>query len=136
MSKTAQNKASPASLRALALAPSSGFRTASVTVPEWQGVRVNIREPSSQAWLEWESVIRPALKEGEEEDVLTPAQIAHRNIKADVMLFIDVVLDEDMMPVFLPEDREQVQGIYGPVHARLLKQALQLSTSQADAEAK
>lgn len=129
-------KKSALSLRSLALAPLSGFRSKTVTVPEWGGVEVNLREPSAQAWLEWNEIIAPRPSEGSEEIRLTAAQVAHRNLRADVVLFIDVVLDEESMPVFLTEDRDQVQAIYGPVHARLLKQALDLSTTQADADAK
>ncbi|WP_249535397.1 phage tail assembly chaperone, partial [Escherichia coli] len=39
--------------------------------------------------------------------------------------------DTDLQRVFTPDDREQVLAVYGPVHARLLRQALELI---ADAE--
>lgn len=121
-------------LRALALAPMAGFRSKIVAVPEWENAKVKLREPSGEGWLEWQQIINPD-PEGKEEN-LTAAQRALRNKSADVVLFIDVLLDEDDMPVFTVEDRPQVEQIYGPVHARLLKQALDLSTSQAAAEAK
>ncbi|EGZ5652313.1 hypothetical protein N0G63_005341, partial [Escherichia coli] len=43
----------------------------------------------------------------------------------------DVLCDTDLQRVFAPDDREQVLAVYGPVHARLLRQALELI---ADAE--
>ncbi len=54
-----------------------------------------------------------------------------RNLEADVTLFCDVLCDTDLQRVFAPDDREQVLAVYGPVHARLLRQALELI---ADAE--
>ncbi|WP_275371735.1 phage tail assembly chaperone, partial [Xenorhabdus bovienii] len=72
------------------------------------------------------------------EDVqpLSVAEKTRRNVRGDVVLFIDVLWDEDGEPVFSADDADTVAGIYGPVHARLLHQALDLMTSQADAEKK
>ncbi len=123
-------------LRKLALAPMSGFRTSVVHVPEWDNVSVKLREPSGKAWLEWRQIVNPEQDEGDESQPLSAAQVAHRNMQADVVLFIDVLLDENDQPVFTAEDKSQVETIYGPVHARLLKQALDLSTSSATAEKK
>ncbi|MDE9553764.1 phage tail assembly chaperone, partial [Xenorhabdus bovienii] len=64
------------------------------------------------------------------------AEKTRRNVRGDVVLFIDVLWDEDGEPVFSLDDADTVAGIYGPVHARLLHQALDLMTSQADAEKK
>lgn len=128
-------KASQNSLRALALAPMAGFRSKIVTVPEWEGAQVKLREPSGTAWMEWQQIISPEPPEGQQEK-LSASERAMRNKNADVVLFIDVLLDDDDMPVFTTEDREQVEQIYGPVHARLLKQALDLSTTMAEAEKK
>lgn len=121
-------------LKALASAPMSGFRSKPLKVPEWDGAKVILREPSSTAWVEWRQVIKPS--EDEAPGQLSAAQEARRNIDADVVLFIDALLDERGEHVFNAEDKELVAGIYGPVHARLLKQALDLSTSQEDAEKK
>lgn len=121
-------------LKALASAPMAGFRTKSVTVDEWEGATVVLREPSSTAWVEWRQIIKP--DEDEAPGQLSAAQEARRNIDADVVLFIDALLDESGDHVFSADDKELVAGIYGPVHARLLKQALDLSTTPADAEKK
>lgn len=124
------------SLREQVLAPLAGFRTATETVPEWENAKVKIREPSGPAWANWRSIINPEAPEGEEETKLTESQKTHRNIQADVVLFIDVLLDEDDQPVFSDADTELVQGIYGPVHARLLAKALNLGVTQEEAEKK
>lgn len=76
---------SQSSLRSLALAPMAGFRTKTVTVPEWENARVKLREPSAQAWLEWQQVLNPKQGEGEPEE-LTAAERALRNKSADVVL--------------------------------------------------
>ena len=79
------NKISQNSLRSLALAPMAGFRTKTVTVPEWGSAKVKLREPSAQAWLEWQQVLNPKQGEGEPEE-LTAAERALRNNSADVVL--------------------------------------------------
>ncbi|QMV50961.1 phage tail assembly chaperone [Ewingella americana] len=129
-------KALAASLRALALAPSGAYRTKETTVPEWDGAKVILREPSGQAWTDFQALLNPEVPEGEEPTKLTPAETFIRNRAADVILFIDVLLDEEGQPVFSGEDRDEVAQIYGPVHVRLLKQAIALGVSQEDAEKK
>ncbi|EKK4082791.1 phage tail protein [Cronobacter dublinensis] len=127
------NNVSKNSLRALALAPMAGFRTKIVTVPEWENATVKLREPSAQAWLEWQQVLNPKQTEGETEE-LTAAERALRNKSADVVLFIDVLLEKDGSQVFSEADKPEVEQFYGPVHARLLKQALDLTASVSDVE--
>ncbi|MDE9553726.1 phage tail assembly chaperone, partial [Xenorhabdus bovienii] len=85
-------------LRALALAPGAGFRSKPVTVPEWGEVAVILREPSAGAWALWQEIISPA--EGEEVQPLSVAEKTRRNVRGDVVLFIDVLWDEDGEPVF------------------------------------
>lgn len=120
------------SLKELALAKMSGFRHKNITVPEWGGVKVVLREPSGEGWLRWQEIA----KTGTDEEKVSVSEKAHRNLCADVALFIDVLCDADKQPVFSQEDEEQVREIYGPVHSRLLKQALDLITSAEDAKAK
>lgn len=120
-------------IRKLALAPKAGFRHKEITVSEWDDAKVIIREPSAQAWLEWQEVIYPEGHENEEP--LSAIERAHRNLKADVLLFIDVLFDGEER-VFKKEDVDQVTEVYGPVHARIVKQALDLSISVDTAEKK
>ncbi|SAQ69223.1 phage tail assembly chaperone [Klebsiella oxytoca] len=70
---------------------------------------------------------------------LTPSERAFRTMRAmraDVTLFIDILLDTNLQYVFTVDDTEQVEAIYGPVHSRLLKQALDLIRDADDAKAK
>lgn len=125
-----------ASLRALALAPSGAYRTKETTVPEWDDAKVILREPSGQAWTDYQALLNPEVPDGAEPTKLTPSETFIRNRAADVILFIDVLLDEEGQPVFTAEDQEEVAQIYGPVHVRLLQQALALGVSQEVAEKK
>ncbi|HEL3420813.1 TPA: phage tail protein, partial [Escherichia coli] len=85
---------------------------------------VVLREPSAEAWLRWQEIV----KTGDDDTPLSVAERARRNLEADVELFIDVLCDTGMQPVFSADDREQVLAVYGPVHARLLRQSLELIT--------
>lgn len=132
-------------LKALALAPMAGFRKKEVTVPEWENAKVIIREPSAEAWIRWQGIAspeQPKPPEGQEAPEvpelpeLTPSERAFRTMRADVTLFIDILLDTDLQYVFTVDDTEQVEAIYGPVHSRLLKQALDLIRDADDAKAK
>ena len=120
------------SIKELALAKDSGFRHKTVTVPEWGGVKVVLREPSGEAWLRWQEIAKLDIDAEE----LSVSERAHRNLRADVALFLDILCDENKQPVFTPDDEESVLEIYGPAHSRLLKQALDLITSGDDAREK
>ncbi|OVB26564.1 phage tail assembly chaperone [Escherichia coli] len=84
--------------------------------------------PGAGAWF----LGREVLKGGGEDTIpVWGGEKPRRNLEADVTLFCDVLCDTDLQRVFTPDDREQVLAVYGPVHARLLRQALELI---ADAE--
>lgn len=129
-------------LKALALAPMAGFRKKEVTVPEWENAKVIIREPSAEAWIRWQGIASPEQpkppegQEAPEVPELTPSERAFRTMRADVTLFIDILLDTDLHPVFAVDDTKDVESMYGPVHSRLLKQALDLIRDADDAKAK
>ncbi|MWU43732.1 phage tail protein, partial [Escherichia coli] len=65
-------------MRELALARLSGFRNKTEVVKEWGGVGVILREPSAEAWLRWQEIV----KESDEE--LSVSEKAMRNLRADV----------------------------------------------------
>lgn len=110
------------SIKSLALAPGAGFLTKAIEVPEWEGVKVMLREPTAEAWLRWQD----ALKTDDDKETLSISERARRNLHADVTLFIDILHDEEGGPVFSVDDIEEVESVYGPVHSRLLRQALDI----------
>ncbi|POP44926.1 phage tail protein [Superficieibacter electus] len=120
------------SLKERALAKDSGFRFKETTVPEWDNAKVMLREPSGEGWLRWQEIVRS----GNDDEEISVSERAHRNLCADVVLFMDVLCDTDKQPIFGPEDVEQVRAIYGPIHARLLKQGLDLISTADDAREK
>lgn len=123
------------SLRDLALTAATAFRTKTVSVPEWNGASVTLREPSGEAWATFREFL-DATPDGDDEAPLSPTQKFLRNKEADVILFLDVLLDESGARVFSDTDRATVSEIYGPVHARLLRQAIELGMTQDVAEKK
>ncbi|MCU1787519.1 phage tail protein [Pectobacterium polaris] len=110
------------SIKSLALAPGSGFLTKAIAVPEWEGVKVILREPSAEAWLRWQD----AVKTDDDGESLSVSERARHNLHADATLFVDILRDEDGEPVFSVDDIEDVEKIYGPVHSRLLRQSLDI----------
>jgi hypothetical protein len=125
------------SIRDLALASSSGFRSKMIEVPEWGDIKIILREPSAESWVKFREIMNPLENEGSEnKNKLTIQEEFIRNKKADVVMFIDVLLDENGDRVFNDEDESAVFDVYGPVHSRLLSQALELGISQEKAEAK
>lgn len=102
------------SLRELATAPLSGFRTKVITVSEWEGATVVLREPSPAGWARWRDVMKPGEGDGETETpALSLSEEAQRNIRADVVMLIDVLLDEDRQPVFTQADAEPLLSFMG-----------------------
>jgi len=122
-------------LRSLALTAAVAHRTKIVIVPEWEDAAVTLREPSSKAWVKFREHYDNQ-PQGEDAPKLSSAQEFDRNKMGDVILFIDVLLDEAGVPVFSETDANTVAEIYGPVHARLLRQAMALGNSQEYAEKK
>ncbi|AYD44755.1 MULTISPECIES: phage tail assembly chaperone [Yersinia] len=122
-------------LKSLVSAAHAGFRTKTVSVSEWDGVSVVLREPSLEGWGRWREIMAsPEIKEGGVQ--LSISEETQRNIRADAVMFIDALLDEDLQPVFAVSELETVISFYGPVHARLLRIAMGLATSSEDAEKK
>lgn len=120
-------------IRELVLSKKGAFRqTGPVQVPEWEDATVILREPSAGAWLAWQDIIKP----GENEVEMPVSERAHRNLRADVVLFVDVLLDVDGQQVFTVDDIPALELVYGPVHSRLLRQALNLTTDADEAKKK
>lgn len=125
--------AKKADLKAMASHPLAGFKHKKVPVPEFDNAEVILREPSAGAWLAWQEKYEKLKIDAESLSVAEKAQI---QLEADVLLFISVFCDEDGYPVFAAEDEEQVRNFYGPVHSRLVKEALDLLTPVEDLAAK
>lgn len=119
-------------LKALASGPVAGFKHKVIESP-WEGAKAIIAEPTGTAWRDMQEIL-DQLREGEE--TLTPVEKAELQIRSDVLLFIDIFRDETGNRVFDRNDVDLVKDFYGPVHAGLVKQALDLLQPAEDIAAK
>lgn len=123
-------------LRALAIGPRSGFRYKKVVVPEWEDATVTLREASAGAWQRWREFAKKGEILPDSPDEMPLEERINNNILADVALFVDVLIGDDGQLVFSHEDINLVAEIYGPVHARLLKEALALTNQDIESAGK
>lgn len=107
-------------LKKLISAKNAGFRTSTITVPEWGGITVVLREPSVGAWSIWAESMREL--EGSDDANLSK----HKRLEAEAILFASTLCDENGNLIF-EGDYDDLITNYGPVHSRLLNQALELS---------
>ena len=118
-------------IKKLASSPLSGFRHKEVPVPEWGNVKVIIREPSAPDWAQWQSALRGKVAV-ENEDAATnselgEAQDLNLGIEIEAMLFSAILYDTKGLRVFTADDLGGLIQHYGPVHTRLLNEAIQLA---------
>lgn len=107
-------------LKKLISAKNAGFRTSTITVPEWGGITVVLREPSVGAWSIWAE----SMRELEAYDDVNLSK--RKRIEAEAILFASTLCDENGNLIF-EGDYDDLITNYGPVHSRLLNQALELS---------
>lgn len=106
-------------LKKLITAKNAGFRTKTVTVPEWGGISVVLREPSVGAWSAWAETLR-SLETEEDTDK------NRQRVEAEATLFASTLCDEKGSLVFEGDVSDLIAN-YGPIHSRLLNQALELA---------
>ncbi|QIQ21020.1 phage tail assembly chaperone [Zophobihabitans entericus] len=106
-------------LKKLITAKNAGFRTKTVTVPEWGGISVVLREPSVGAWSAWAETLRSL-------DVFEAEDKSLQRVAAEAKLFASTLCDDKGNLIFEDEVDDLITN-YGPVHSRLLNQALELS---------
>ncbi|WP_392552967.1 phage tail assembly chaperone [Orbus wheelerorum] len=107
-------------LKKLISAKNAGFRTTTLTVPEWGGITVVLREPSVGAWSIWAETLRQIEDNNDADDKHS------KRIEAEAILFASTLCDEKGNIIFDGEYDDLIAN-YGPVHSRLLNQALELS---------
>lgn len=112
-------------LKKLIAAKNAGFHTKKITVPEWGGITVLIREPSVKAWTQWAETIR-ALQECKNSE-----EKNRQRIEAEAKLFASTLCDEEGNVIF-EDNYDDLITNYGPIHSRLLNQALELSDISDD----
>ncbi|MBM1145640.1 hypothetical protein GN155_017790 [Alcanivorax sp. ZXX171] len=129
-------------LRALAAAPLAGFRHTLVTVPEWDNSEVLIREHSAGEWQDFRAtagIVPPAAETAEEG--AQPAEPAESpsDHYLDAWLLAKVLMDPSGTRVFDDDSIDELAAVFGPVHMRLLNEAVSLgglTVPEADAAKK
>lgn len=107
-------------LKQIITAKNAGFRTKRVWVEEW-GVEVTIREPLHTELNRCSKTINDIT----DNKKLTEHEKDLVNIKAEATLFATVLLDDNGDFVF-SDDIDDLVKNYGPVHTRLVNEALEL----------
>ncbi len=115
-------------IKKLATAPMSGFRHKLIPVPEWgPDVKVIIREPSAPDWVEWQSALKDkVIDSGEDAPDNETLEQTQTGVEVEALLFSSILLDTSFNRVFTKDDLNVLIPVYGPVHTRLLNQALHL----------
>ncbi len=75
-------------IRNLALATMSGFRHKTVDVPEWEGATVVLREPSAEAWLRWQEIVKAKMMRHRYPLRSAPAEIWKRMLNCSSMFCV------------------------------------------------
>lgn len=107
------------SLKTLISNPVLGRRFKIITVPEWDNAKVRIVEPDSNAWFKAKQLLPDDSKTGSDDGLA-------QGVKSDAELFIRCVLNEDGTVIYDAVD-DSLLTAYGPVHSRILRQALDLA---------
>lgn len=108
-------------LKQIITAKNAGFRTKQIEVSEWQ-ITVIVREPLH---IDFNRYIK-SIKEITEQKQLTDEEKDSLSIKAEARLFADILLDDKGDLVFKPADLDDLIKNYGPVHTRIVNEAISL----------
>lgn len=108
-------------LREVITAKNSGFPTKTVNVPEWN-TTVTVREPLHTKISRYAKSINNIL----ENEELTEDEMDIQSIKAEAILFVSVVIDDNGDLIFNNDDIEDLIKCYGPNHTRIVNEALSL----------
>lgn len=100
----------------------NGFRTKKITVPEWDDATIIIREPSSVDWFYFQEQM-PEKKEG----VKGTLDDLSQGVRAEAQMFAHCILDEDGERIFSDDELEELIVAYGPIHTRIMNQAIRLA---------
>lgn len=138
-------------LKSLIMSPLAGFRHIETTVPEWGDTTFILREPSGEAWAQFNDLATQIHSSGITDEEAPPgeekdkpeltsklsAEEADKLAKlADAQMLVDVLLDSKGIPVFSNGDAELLAPHIGPVHSRVIRRAIDLAVSFDDAEKK
>lgn len=109
-------------LRDVAIAKNSGFRTKSISIPEW-GCEVFVREPLHLDFARYIKTVE-SINENEKTSDREKDEL---KIKAEAELFASIYVDEKGDPVFDKDnDIDDLVKNYGPIHTRIVNKSIDL----------
>lgn len=119
-------KAKTPNLRALATDPLAPFKHERVTVPEWEGAELVVRQLVAGDWIDYRAEIARAreaagIEPGEVSEI--PVNI----IPATALVLVRVLFYPDGRRVLRDEDAPSVAASFSEVHDKLVSKAFELS---------
>lgn len=113
-------------IRALATAPLAPFKHERVTVDEWEGAKLVVRQMTAGDWIDYRAAIARArdaagLEPGETSEV--PVNV----IPATALVLVRTLFDEAGKRVLTDRDADDVAASFSDVHGRLVDKAFELS---------
>jgi len=113
-------------IRALATASLAPFKHERVTVDEWEGAKLIVRQMTAGDWIDYRAAIARArdaagLEPGEASEV--PVNV----IPATALVLVRTLFDEAGKRVLTDRDADDVAASFSDVHGRLVDKAFELS---------
>ncbi|KKI72054.1 tail assembly protein [Burkholderia pseudomallei] len=127
-------------LRAAVLNPLTGWRHELMSVPEWSGERLAVREPTVGDRMFWIEALRDIAGVTEDDDEEAVREKFTRasddaHTQANARLFVRVVFGETpdgWRRLFSDDDATAVAEAFGPVHNRIVVKALEFGKLDVD----
>lgn len=118
--------ASKQGIRALATAPLAPFKHERVTVDEWDGAKLIVRQLTAGDWIDY----RAAIVRAREAAGIAPGELSELPINvvpATALVLVRTLFDEEGKRVLIDADAEDVAVSFSEVHGRLVDKAFELS---------
>lgn len=118
--------AKQSNLRALATAPLAPFKHERLTVPEWEGAKLIVRQLTAGDWMDYRTEIAKA----REAAGIEPGESSERPvnvIRATALVLVRTLFGEDGKRALADRDADDVAASFSDVHGRLVDKAFELS---------
>lgn len=113
-------------IRALATAPLAPFKHERVTVPEWEGAKLVVRQMTAGDWIDYRAAIARA-REAAGVEPGEAAEVPVNVIPATALVLVRTLFDESGKRVLSDRDADDVAASFSVVHGRLVDKAFELS---------
>lgn len=114
-------------IRALATDPLAPFRHEPVTVPEWEGATLVVRQLTAGDWIDYRAEIARAREVAGLEPGDKAEGVPVNVVPATALVLVRTLFDPAGKRVLRDEDAAAVAASFSDVHGRLVDQAFALS---------